>query len=266
MNSDFRLQTSDFRKRWKLTIEYDGHAFRGWQRQEEGVPTVQQAIEDALFGFCQQRLTVTVAGRTDAGVHAYGQVAHVDIDYGARPLDGFHLAKALNAHLPPTVAVNQAEIVRADFNARFDAKNKLYIYRIINRPAKPALEQGRAWHVKRQLDVAAMNEAARHLLGHHDFSTFRDSDCQAKSPLRTLDRLEIEERPYAGDGARELLFHAEARSFLHHQVRNMVGTLSLVGDGKWPAAQVQEALTARDRTKGGPTAPADGLYLMRVDY
>ncbi len=253
--------------RWKLTIEYDGAGFCGWQRQEPGVPSVQQAIEDAFHGFCQQRLTLVVAGRTDAGVHARGQVAHFDLDYGERPLSGDDLAKAVNAHLrPQAVSVIHAEPVKDDFHARFSATNKLYTYRIVNRPAPPALDEGHVWHVRRALDVDAMNEAAKHLLGHHDFSTFRDTACQAKTPDRTLDRLDVEARDYDGPGGREILIHAEARSFLHHRVRNMVGTLSLVGDHKWAPGQVKEALELRDRTKGGPTAPSDGLYLMRVDY
>jgi tRNA pseudouridine38-40 synthase len=252
--------------RWKLTIEYDGGGFSGLQRQEPGVPSVQQAIEDAFFGFCQQRLTLTVAGRTDAGVHARAQVAHVDLDYGERLLSGGDLAKAVNAHLrPQAISVINAEIMPADFHARFSATNKLYTYLILNRPAPPALETGHVWHVRRPLDVDAMNAAAKHLLGHHDFSTFRDTACQAKTPDRTLDRLDVETRDYDG-GGREILIHAEARSFLHHMVRNIVGTLSLVGDHKWTPAQVKEALELRDRTKGGPTAPSDGLYLMRVDY
>lgn len=253
--------------RWKLTIEYDGGGFSGWQRQEPGIPSVQQAVEDAFFGFCQQRLTLVVAGRTDAGVHARGQVAHVDLDYGERPLSGDDLAKAVNAHLRPrAVSILSAEPVPDDFHARFSATNKLYTYRIINRPAPAALGAGHVWHVRRALDVDAMNEAAKHLIGHHDFSTFRDSACQAKTPDRTLDQLVVEARDYDGGGGREILIHAEARSFLHHMVRNIVGTLSLVGDGKWTPAQVKEALELRDRTKGGPTAPADGLYLIRVDY
>ncbi len=253
--------------RWKLTIEYDGRAYSGWQRQGEGVPSVQVAIEDAFFGFCQQRLTITVAGRTDAGVHARGQVAHVDLDYGDRPLVGEDLAKALNAHLRPQgVAILKAEVVSEDFHARFSAFNKLYTYRLVNRPAPPTLDDGRAWHIRRDLDVGVMRAAAIHLVGHHDFTTFRDSACQAKTPERTLDRLDIEVHPYDGFGGREILIHTEARSFLHHQVRNMVGTLALVGDHKWMPDQVKTALEARDRTKGGPTAPADGLYLMRVDY
>lgn len=253
--------------RWILTIEYHGGGFSGWQRQEAGIPSVQQAVEDAIYAFCQKRVTLYVAGRTDAGVHARGQVTHFDLDYGERPLSGADLAKAINAHLrPQLVAVIDAREGSADFHARFSAKNKLYTYRIINRPAPLTVDHGRAWHIRRELDVHAMQKAARHLLGQHDFSTFRDSQCQAKSPVKTLDTFEIETVGYDRFGGREILMHVQGRSFLHHQVRNMAGTLSLVGDGKWAPEDVKTALDARDRTKGGPTAPAEGLYLVRVDY
>lgn len=193
-------------QRWKLTIEYKGTDYAGWQRQK-GVPSIQQAIEEALSGFCQQDIRIHVAGRTDAGVHARGQVAHFDLDYGQRELTGFDLAKAINAHLrPQPVSVVAAEKVHAEFHARFDAVNKLYLYRILCRPSLPALEPGLLWHVKRDLDVAAMREGARHLLGHHDFTSFRDSQCQAKSPLRTLDRLDIETLAYDEAGGRKSAF------------------------------------------------------------
>ncbi len=252
--------------RWKLTIEYKGTNYAGWQRQLD-VPSVQQAIEEALHRFCQQEITLHVAGRTDAGVHAKGQVAHFDLDYGDRLLTGFDLAKALNAHLrPQPVSIIHAEKVPEEFNARHAAINKLYTYRILNRRSFPALEKELVWHVKKKLDTDAMAEAGKLLLGHHDFTTFRDSQCQAKSPEKTLDRLDVEVRDYDSYGGREILFHTEARSFLHHQVRNMVGTLALVGEGKWQSSDIKKALEACDRTKGGPTAPSDGLYLMRVDY
>ena len=254
-------------QRWKLTIEYCGAEYCGWQRQESGIPSVQQSIEDAIFAFCQQRLTLHVAGRTDAGVHGRGQVAHFDLDYGDRALSGYALAKALNAHLrPQKIAIITADPVDSEFHSRFDATNKLYCYRIINRPAPPVLDDGLAWHVKRELDIDAMRAGAKHLLGKHDFTTFRDSDCQALSPIKTLDRLDIEAAPYDAHGGREIRILTEGRSFLHHQVRNMVGTLELVGAGKWQPEDMQKALDARDRTKGGPTCPPDGLYLMRVDY
>lgn len=253
--------------RWKLTIEYHGAPFSGWQRQEDGVPSVQQAVEDAICAFCQKRLTLHVAGRTDAGVHARGQVAHFDLDYGERSLSGADLAKAINAHLRTLpVSVIDACEAAPDFHARFSAKNKLYTYRIINRSSPLAVDEGLAWHIRRTLDVQAMREAARYLLGSHDFTTFRDSHCQAKSPLKTLDKFEIETKQYDNYEGREILMHVQARSFLHHQVRNMAGTLALVGDGKWTPADVKSALEARDRAKGGPTAPAEGLCLIRVDY
>ncbi|MCB1783756.1 MAG: tRNA pseudouridine(38-40) synthase TruA [Alphaproteobacteria bacterium] len=252
--------------RWKLTIEYKGTDYAGWQRQND-VPSVQQAIEEAISKFSGQDATLHVAGRTDAGVHACGQVAHVDLEPFKKPMDPFEVSKAINAHLrPQPVAIVKAEIVSDDFHARFSALNKLYRYRILRRGAPPALEQGLVWHYKKPLDVGAMREGAAHLLGHHDFTTFRDSQCQAKSPFKTLDRLDLFVRPYDDGGGEEIYVETEGRSFLHHMVRNMVGTLVLVGEGKWQPGDMKVALEARDRTKGGPTAPADGLYLVRVDY
>jgi tRNA pseudouridine38-40 synthase len=252
--------------RWKLTVEYDGRAFSGWQRQDHA-PSVQQTIEEAITKFCQQEIRVHAAGRTDAGVHAWGQVAHFDLDYGDRPLTGYELAKALNAHIRLTPAsVVAAEQVDDEFHARFSALNKLYTYRIVCRSSKIALDEGRAWHYKKPLDVDAMREGAKYLIGHHDFTTFRATECQAKTPMRTLHRLDIEAQPYDSHGGVELRIHAEGRSFLHHQVRNMVGTLTLVGEGKWKPEDIKTALEAKDRTKGGVTCPPDGLYLVRIDY
>lgn len=252
--------------RWKLTIEYNGGDYVGWQRQNNG-PSIQQSIEEAIQGFSGQEVTLHVAGRTDAGVHARGQVAHVDLDDFSKPMDGFEVAKAINAYLrPQPISVLKAEIVDEEFHARYTAKNKLYTYRIINRPSLLGLDSGLAYQVKRPLDVAAMGEAGTALLGHHDFTTFRDSNCQAKSPMRTLDRLEFETCDYDTCGGLEILMHVEAQSFLHHQVRNIIGTLLLVGEGKWTKADVAAALAAKDRTRGGPTAPAEGLYLVRIDY
>ena len=250
--------------RYKLTIEYDGTEYRGWQRQEEGIPTVQAAIENAVKAYCQQEVTLHVTGRTDAGVHARAQVAHFDLD---KDVEGFDLAKAINAHLrPQPITILKAEKTGEDFHARYSAQNKLYQYRIINRPGFPALDQNRAWHMKRPLNAAAMHEAAQVLLGHHDFSTFRDSECQAKSPDKTLDRLDVTAIPQDLWGGQDIFIEAEAKSFLHHQVRNMVGSLVMVGEGKWNADDLRAALKAKDRTKGGPTAPAAGLYLMRIDF
>ncbi len=252
--------------RWKITIEYKGTAYCGWQRQD-GMPSIQQDIEDAIEAFCQQKITLYAAGRTDSGVHAKGQVAHFDLDYGERPLGGYNLAKALNAHLRPApITIVKAEAVDAEFSARYDAVNKLYLYRIINRPAPPPLEAELVWHYKKTLDVAAMHEAAQVLTGHHDFTSFRDTHCQAKSPERTLDRLDVSARAYDDYGGVEIMVETEARAFLHHQVRNMVGSLTLIGTGKWTKEDLQDALAAKDRAAGGPTCPSDGLYLMRVDY
>lgn len=254
-------------QRWKITVEYDGRPFAGWQRQEAGIPSVQFSVEQAIKKFCQQDITVHVAGRTDAGVHGRGQVAHFDLDYGDRKLTAYDLAKAINAHLrPQPVAVLQAEAVAQDFHARFSAVNKLYTYRVISRSAHTTIDHGFAWQTWRKFDLNAMRAGARHLLGQHDFTTFRDSECQSKSPVKTLDRLDIESSAYDGHDGTEIRFHVEGRSFLHHQVRNMVGTLALVGEGKWQPDDIKTALEQCDRTKGGPTAPADGLYLMRVDY
>ena len=246
--------------RWKLTIEYHGGPYAGWQAQD-GPPTVQGAIETAIKKFCQQDIRIHAAGRTDTGVHARGQVAHFDLDYGSRKLTGFDLAKAINAHLKPQpVVVLSAEETDPEFHARFMAKNKLYRYRIINRSMPLGIDQGHAWHVWKPLDDRAMHDAAQLLLGQHDFTTFRDSECQAKTPMRTLDRLDI-----TRDGD-DVYMEAEARSFLHHQVRNMIGTLVMVGEGKWTKAHLKAAFEARDRTKGGITAPPDGLTLVRIDY
>ena len=243
--------------RYKLILEYDGTGFVGWQRQDNG-PSLQAALEAAVLGFCGEAVTVQGAGRTDAGVHALGQVAHVDL---ATPADADTVRDALNFHLKPAaVAVLAAEVVDDDFHARFSAVERAYRYRIVNRRARLALDRGRAWFVPQPLDAAAMHDAASVLVGHHDFTSFRARECQAKSPLKTLDALEV-----SRDG-QELRIEARARSFLHHQVRNMVGTLKLVGEGKWTGAEVTRALEARDRAAAGPTAPADGLYLMSVRY
>ncbi len=246
--------------RWKLTIEYDGRPYSGWQHQDHA-PSVQAAIETSIFKFCGQKIRIHVAGRTDAGVHALGQVAHFDLDYGTRELRPDILAKAINAHLlPQPVAILKAEEVNQDFHARFSAKNKLYRYLVINRNAPLAIEQGFAWPLHRPLDAKAMHNSAQILLGQHDFTTFRDSECQGKSPIKSIQRFDVVQ-----NGA-EIIFEVEGRSFLHHQVRNMVGTLILVGQGKWSTEDLQKALEARDRTKGGMTAPSDGLYLVRIDY
>lgn len=248
-------------QKWKLNVEYKGTGYSGWQRQD-GVPSIQQAVEEAIFAFCQQDIRIHAAGRTDAGVHAMGQVAHFDLDYGDRQLSGFDLVNALNAHLRDhSIAITSAELAPEDFHARFSALDKRYTYKILNRTAPPAIHADLVWHIRRPLDARKMQEGANHLLGHHDFTTFRAAECQAKSPLKTLDVLDVERVSET-----EIHIHAEARSFLHHQVRNMVGTLALVGEGKWQPAEMKTALEAKNRAKGGKTAPADGLYLVSVRY
>ena len=243
--------------RYRLIVEYDGTDLVGWQRQKNG-PSVQQALEEAIAAFSGEAPRVYGAGRTDAGVHATGQVAHFDLN---KRTDGKVVRNALNAHLRPSpIAVLDARAVSDRFHARLSARRRHYLYRIVNRAAPLAIDRGRAWHVMVPLDAAAMGEAARVLVGKHDFTTFRAAPCQARSPVKTLSELRIERR------GEEILIHARARSFLHHQVRNMVGTLRLVGEGKWDAAAVARALAARDRSKGGPTAPAEGLYLRAVEY
>jgi tRNA pseudouridine38-40 synthase len=243
--------------RYKLTLEYDGAPFVGWQRQANGL-SVQEALEAACFALCGEAIAAHGAGRTDAGVHAAGQVVHVDI---GRAWDGRRLREALNAHLRPhPIAVLAAAAVGAEFDARHSARMRHYLYRIVNRRAPLTLESGRAWHVKRALDAEAMNAAAKVLVGRHDFSTFRDSQCQASSPIRTLTSLEVERR---GD---LIQLRVSALSFLHRQVRSMVGSLEHVGAGAWSADNLEAALDAADRGRCGQVAPACGLYLQAVDY
>ena len=243
--------------RYRLVVEYDGAGFVGWQRQENG-PSVQAALERAIHAFSGETVAIVAAGRTDAGVHARGQVVHFDLD---RPHEPDTVRNALNFHLrPDAVAVVEAAEAAPGFHARFDATGRAYRYRILNRPAPPALDRGRVWHVPQPLDVAAMNAGARHLVGRHDFTTFRAAQCQARSPVKTLDRLEARR-----DGE-TIEIVAEARSFLHNQVRAMVGTLKAVGEGRWHPDEVARARDARDRARCGMTAPPTGHTLMRVDY
>lgn len=243
--------------RYKLIIEYDGTPFAGWQRQANG-RSVQEAIEDAVAGFSGERVTIGGAGRTDAGVHALGQVAHVDL---ARDWPADTVRKALNSHLKPEpIAVLAAELAGDEFDARFSARARHYRYRIINRQSPLTIDAGRAWQVRTPLDAGAMQRAAQRLTGNHDFTTFRNADCQAKGPVKTLDRLIVRRQ------GEEILIEASARSFLHSQVRSIAGSLRLVGEGRWSADDLSDALAAKDRKACGPVAPAQGLYLVKVEY
>ena len=243
--------------RYKLVVEYDGTPFVGWQMQDAGL-TVQGLLTAAISAFCGDTTTVQGAGRTDAGVHALGQVAHVDL---TKEWENDTVRDAINAHLRPhPIAVLSAELVPNSFDARFSAIKRHYRYCIVNRRADLAIDKGRAWRISRPLDIDAMHSAAQRLIGRHDFTTFRAAECQAKSPVKTLDQLGV-----ARDGE-AIHIIASARSFLHHQVRSMVGSLAFVGEGKWSADDLAKALAARDRTACAPVAPPEGLYLVSVDY
>jgi tRNA pseudouridine38-40 synthase len=243
--------------RFRLWVEYDGGPFMGWQRQAHG-PSVQQAIEEAVAAITGEAAVLHAAGRTDAGVHALAMSAHVDV---AREITPFRLTEALNAKLRPLpVAILKAEAVADDWHARFSCIGRRYVYRIANRRAPLALEAGKAWQVTVPLDAETMDAAAKRLVGRHDFTTFRSAHCQAESPLKSLDRLDVVR---AGD---RIEVHAEARSFLHHQVRSMVGCLQLVGRGKWSADDLQAALEAKDRAALGYNAPPEGLYFVEALY
>jgi tRNA pseudouridine38-40 synthase len=243
--------------RFAFTVEFDGRPYMGWQRQAHG-PTVQQHIEEALAKIVGAEPVVHCAGRTDAGVHALAMRAHVDLDKAIKP---FRLMEALNAHLrPEPIAIIGCEAVSDEWHARFSCIGRSYEYRILNRRAPLTFEEGLIWRIPQKLDAAAMHEAAQFLIGKHDFTTFRSAQCQADSPLRTLDRLDV-----VRTGERITVF-AEARSFLHHQVRSMTGCLALVGMGTWQVADMKAALEARDRSALGHNAPPDGLYFVRADY
>jgi len=243
--------------RYRLKLEYDGAPFVGWQRQDNG-PSVQGALEDAIEKLSGERVTVTGSGRTDAGVHALGQVAHFDL---VKEFEPGKVRDALNYHLRPNpVSVLEADVADGEFHARFSARSRHYLFRILNRRSPPALETGKVWHVSPKLDAEAMHAAAQTLVGQHDFTTFRAAECQAQSPVKTLDRLGVFQR------GEEIHIEASARSFLHHQIRSFAGTLKLAGEGKWSTKDVADALVARDRSRCGPVAPPDGLYLVKVDY
>ncbi|WEJ10470.1 tRNA pseudouridine(38-40) synthase TruA [Sinorhizobium prairiense] len=245
--------------RYRLTVEYDGSDYVGWQRQDNG-PSIQGAIEKAVLSLTRETVSIRGAGRTDSGVHASGQVAHLDL---TREWKSYTLQNALNAHLAlagERVSILDVAEAPGGFDARFSAIRRHYLYRIVSRRSPLALEARRAWWVPKPLDHDAMHEAAQRLVGHHDFTTFRSAHCQATSPLRTLDRLDVTR-------VGELIeIRATAQSFLHNQIRSFAGSLKLVGEGKWTPDDLQTALEARDRKACGPVAPPDGLYFMRVDY
>jgi tRNA pseudouridine38-40 synthase len=243
--------------RYRLTLEYDGAPFFGWQRQADG-PSVQGALEAAIEKLSGERVTVTGAGRTDTGVHALGQVAHFDLE---KQFSGDKIRDALNYHLRPApISVLEAEVAHNQFHARFSATARHYLYRILTRRSPPVLERGKVWHVVHDLDAEAMDQAAQMLVGNHDFTTFRAAECQAKSPVKTLDKLTVRR------AADEIHIAASARSFLHNQIRSFTGTLKLEGEGKWQPRDVAAALAARERSRCGPVAPPEGLYLVKVDY
>jgi tRNA pseudouridine38-40 synthase len=243
--------------RYRLLVEYDGRPYRGYQAQAD-LPSVQESIERAVKAFCGEELRLQAAGRTDTGVHATGQVLHVDLEKDWKPAV---VREALNAHLiPEPIAILEVDVPGGDWHARFSATERRYLYRILNRKAPPALDQGRVWHVKKPLDVAAMHEAAQALIGQHDFTTFRDAQCQSKSPVKTLNTASVRRE------GEQVLLEFTARSFLHRQVRSMTGTLAEVGAGRWTTANFKAALEAKDRTACGPVAPPDGLYLTGVGY
>ncbi|HTM76875.1 MAG TPA: tRNA pseudouridine(38-40) synthase TruA [Devosia sp.] len=243
--------------RYRLTIEYDGTPFNGWQRQPHS-PSVQAALEAAILGFSGETVTTQAAGRTDTGVHALGQVAHFDLE---RQWDPFRIREALNFHLRPhPIAILQAEAVPDTFEARFSAKARHYEYRILNRRAPAVIEANHVWHLPMPLDADLMHEAAQTALGTHDFTTFRAAECQAKSPVKTLDRFDVRRE------LEHIVITASARSFLHHQVRSLVGSLKMVGEGKWRPADFRAALDAADRRRCAALAPPAGLYLVRAEY
>ncbi len=260
------LVASALHQRYKITIEYAGTGYAGWQRQP-GLKTIQGQIEKAIYQYCQQETYVYCSGRTDAGVHALRQVAHFDLDEGSlkekreKGCRSYQILRALNYYLTDdSIRILKAEKSPPDFHARFSAKKRSYIYKIISRVSPLALDKNRAWYIYKPLDLKAMQEGAMYLIGRHDFTSFRASACQSKSPIKTLNKIDITQE---GD---VFSLHVEAPSFLHHQVRNIVGTLKLVGEGRWTPNDVKIALDLKNRTKSGPTADASGLYFEDVYY
>lgn len=247
--------------RYALTIEFDGSPFQGLQRQAHG-PSVQQSVEEAVARVTGEEAVLHSAGRTDTGVHALAMRSHVDLK---KDMDAFRLSEAINAHLrPDPIAITACEVVADDWHARFSCLGRSYVYRILNRRAPLTLMKNRVWQVVPDLDAAAMNRAAQALVGRHDFTTFRSTQCQAKDPVKTLDRLDVE--TVESEFGREIRIHAAARSFLHHQVRSMVGCLKLVGQGSWPEERMAKALAAKDRSELGLNAPPHGLYFVAASY
>lgn len=243
--------------RYKITLEYDGTGFAGWQKQPDK-PTIQQSLENAILKFSQENPETVAAGRTDAGVHARGQVVHFDL---SKEYNMHNLIRGINYYMETrSIALIQAEKTTPDFNARLHAKKRYYQYHIVNHSAVLALDRHRAWHVPKKLDIGAMKSASEILIGKHDFTSFRSSECQAKNPIRTLDEIKIESE------GENIFLYFSAQSFLHHMVRNIVGTLKLVGEGKWQAEDIKNALEACNRSAAGPTAPPEGLYFMKVEY
>ena len=243
--------------RYKITLEYLGAGYCGWQRQKESL-SLQQIIEEAIYSFSKEEVTLVVAGRTDSGVNAYGQVAHFDLN---REYDPRRLMHSINHFARMhTVGVVNAEIVDADFHARFSAKTRHYVYKILNRDSINIIEKGLKTHIRQELDIEAMQAGANYLIGKHDFSSFRARECQSKSPIKTIDKIEII------NNKDTIEIYASALSFLHHMIRNIVGSLLLVGSGTWEPSKIQKILEAKDRVLAGPTAPAEGLYFLKVDY
>ena len=245
-------------QKYRSIVEYDGRHYVGWQRQDNG-PSIQAAVEEAILNFCGEQVEVIAAGRTDSGVHALGMTTHFALLNNNH--DPATVRKAINFHLgSQPIKIIETEIVPDSFHARFSAIERRYLYRILNRQSPPTLDCGRVWHVPRKLDIAGMQEAAEILIGEHDFSSFRAKDCQAASPIKTLNMIKVSK---SGD---EIHISAHARSFLHRQIRNIVGSLKLVGEGKWDSDDIERILLAKNRTKAGPTAPAEGLYFLEVIY
>ncbi len=248
-------------KRFKIIIEYEGTHYLGWQKQKHFPNTIQETIEDAIHAFSQQRVEVFGSGRTDSGVHAIGQVAHFDLDFSHKSYETDKIKAAINAHLlDKKISILKIEEIHSDFHARYDAKQRSYKYVILNRYSPPTFNKNIVTHIKYPLDVSKIKRVSKLLIGTHDLTSFRAADCQAKSPVKTIDEINITQE------GELIIFHIKARSFLYNQIRNMVGTFCKIGTGKWPTSKMQEILEAKDRTKAGPTAPPQGLFFLEATY